>query len=294
MKSIILLGFILTSIVAFSQQEKAQREVKTGGIKMITIDGKYQVWTKKVGNGAIKVLLLHGGPGAPHDYFECFEDFLPQAGIEFYYYDQLGCGNSDIPTDTSLWKISRYIEEVEQVRQGLGLENFYLLGHSWGSMLTMEYLQKYQSHVKAAILCNMTASMESSDTYASKLKQKFFTPLEISLLDSLENLRQFDSPEYQRLLRDKYYNNTTCLLNPWPEPWLRALKKANTNIYFQVYGPYAFYTTGSFKDWNMWDRLKNIKVPTLVIGGMNDSNDPEDMVCYSAVILSLKLPMGPK
>ncbi|MEJ7674966.1 MAG: alpha/beta fold hydrolase [Chitinophagaceae bacterium] len=95
----------------------------------------------------------------PHDYFECFEDFLPKEGIEFYYYDQLGVGNSDIPTDTSLWNIPRYVEEVEQVRKGLGLENFYLLGHSWGSMLAMEYLQKYQSHVKGAVLSNMTAGV---------------------------------------------------------------------------------------------------------------------------------------
>src|SRR5277367_2227904 len=127
-------------------------EVKTGGNKMILIDGKYHVWTKKMGDGKIKVLLLHGGPGFSHDYFECFEDFLPKEGIEFYYYDQLGCGNSDIPADTSLWNLPRYVEEVEQVRKGLGLENFYLLGHSWGGMLAMEYLTKYQSHVKAAVI----------------------------------------------------------------------------------------------------------------------------------------------
>ena len=132
--------------------------VKTGGCKMIQVDGKYNVWTKKIGDGKIKVLLLHGGPGFTHDYFECFEDFLPKEGIEFYYYDQLGCGNSDIPTDTSLWNIPRFVEEVEQVRKGLGLDNFYLYGQSWGGMLAMEYLDKYQSHVKAAVLSNMTAS----------------------------------------------------------------------------------------------------------------------------------------
>jgi proline iminopeptidase len=87
-------------------------EVKTGGAKMIRIDGKYNVWTKKVGNGKIKVLLLHGGPAFTHNYFECFEDFLPKEGIEFYYYDQLGCGNSDIPADTTLWNLPRFVEEV--------------------------------------------------------------------------------------------------------------------------------------------------------------------------------------
>lgn len=175
-------------------------EVKSGGVKMITVDGKYQVWTKKIGSGDIKVLLLHGGPGATHDYFESFEDFLPQAGIEFYYYDQLGSGNSDIPTDTSLWTISRYVEEVEQVRQGLGLEDFYLLGHSWGGMLAMEYLQKYQDHVKGAVLSNMTAGIKSYVAYAAKLKQELFTPQEIKKYDSLDKLQLYDSPEYQGLL----------------------------------------------------------------------------------------------
>ena len=252
-------------------------EVQSGGVKMITVNDKYQVWTKKIGNGDIKVLLLHGGPGFPHDYFECFEDFLPQAGIEFYYYDQLGVGNSDIPADTSLWTISRYVEEVEQVRQGLGLENFYLLGHSWGSMLAMEYLQKYQGHVKAAVLSNMTAGIKSYVEYSVKLKEELFTPAEIKKYDSLDKLQQYGSPEYQELLMGKLYSNVVCRLNPWPEPLMRAFKKANSSIYIQMQGVDEFHVTGNFKNWEMWDRLPNIKVPTLVIGGEKDEMNPEDM-----------------
>lgn len=251
-------------------------EVQSGGVKMITVDGKYQVWTKKIGSGNIKVLLLHGGPGFTHDYFECFEDFLPQAGIEFYYYDQLGVGNSDIPADTSLWTISRYVEEVEQVRKGLGLENFYLLGHSWGSMLAMEYLQKYQGHVKAAVLSNMTAGIDSYVTYTAKLKTELFTPQEIKKYDSLDKLQLYGSPEYQELLMG-LYAHVACRLNPWPEPLIRAFKKANTTIYIQMQGVDEFHVTGNFKNWEMWDRLPNIKVPTLVIGGEKDEMNPEDM-----------------
>ncbi|MDH5788522.1 MAG: alpha/beta fold hydrolase, partial [Candidatus Bathyarchaeota archaeon] len=110
-------------------------EVKTGGVKIIHVDGKYNVWTKKIGNSNTKMLTLHGGPGATHEYFECFEDFLPQAGIEFYYYDQLGSAYSDQPKDKTLWTIDRFREEVEQVRVTLGLNNFYLYGQSWGGML---------------------------------------------------------------------------------------------------------------------------------------------------------------
>jgi len=256
------------------------RTVKTGGVKMITIDGKYKVWTKKIGEGKIKVLLLHGGPGFTHDYFECFEDFLPAAGIEFYYYDQLGVGNSDIPTDTALWNIPRYVEEVEQVRKGLGLDQFYLLGHSWGSMLAMEYLQQYQGHVKAAVLSNMTAGIKSYQTYAAKLKEQFLTKQETKTFDSLDRLKLYDSPQYQELLMSKLYTKVICSipLEDWPEPLMRAFKKANHAIYIQMQGVDEFHVTGNFRGWEMWDSLPNIKVPTLVLGGIHDEMNPDDMI----------------
>ena len=109
--------------------------IRMAGIKWVpVVGGKYKVWTKRLGEGTIKVLLLHGGPGFSHDYFECFESFLPEAGVEMYYYDQLGCGNSDRSDDTSLWTLERYLEEVEEVRNGLGLTDFVLFGHSWGGI----------------------------------------------------------------------------------------------------------------------------------------------------------------
>lgn len=253
--------------------------VKTGGAKMIQVDGKYHVWTKKVGDGKIKVLLLHGGPGFSHDYFECFEDFLPKEGMEIYYYDQLGCGNSDTPTDTSLWTITRYVEEVEQVRKGLGLDTFYLLGHSWGSMLAMEYVHKYQQHVKATVLSNMTAGIKSYLPYAEELKKKYLTRADIVTYDSLDKLKAYQSPEYQNLLMSKLYTQTICRLpmESWPDPLMRAFKKANQSIYIQMQGVDEFHVTGNFKDWEMWDRLPDIKVPTLVIGGMYDEMNPADM-----------------
>ncbi len=117
---------------------------RVAGIRMVSVvNGKYKVWTKKIGSGKTKVLLLHGGPGFNHEYFECFEDFLPPSGFEMYYYDQLGCCNSDLADgssdDMSLWTLPRYLEEVEEVRKGLGLEDFVIIGHSWGGILAIEY-----------------------------------------------------------------------------------------------------------------------------------------------------------
>ena len=111
-------------------------------------------------NPAIKVLLLHGGPGATHEQWESVEQYLAPAGIEFYYYDQLGSYFSDQPDEPALWTTERFVEEVEQVRQALGLgpDNFYLVGQSWGGMLAIEYALKYQENLKGLVISNMMAS----------------------------------------------------------------------------------------------------------------------------------------
>lgn len=253
--------------------------IKTGGNKLISIDGKYKVWTKKVGDGKIKVLLLHGGPGFSHDYMECFEDFLPKEGMEIYYYDQLGCGNSDVPDDTSLWNIPRYVEEVEQVRKGLGLDQFYIVGHSWGALLAMEYLYKYQLHVKGAVFSNMTAGINDFVTYAETLKKQFFTAKDRAVYDSLDQIGAYSSPQYSELLMNKLYTQIVCRipLEQWPEPLLRAFKKVNQHIYIQMQGVDEFHVTGSLKNWEFWDKLPQLKVPVLVLGGMKDEMNPDGM-----------------
>src|SRR5882672_598052 len=134
------------------------RGIRVAGIRMLPVaGGKYKVWTKKIGSGPINVLLLHGGPGFTHEYLEAFESFLPQAGIEMYYYDQLGCNNSDQPDDPALWTLARYTTEVEEVRRGLGLEQFVLYGHSWGGILAIDYALKYQRHLRGLVISDMCA-----------------------------------------------------------------------------------------------------------------------------------------
>src|SRR5215212_2110932 len=179
---IFIAGFLsLFAAVAYAA------EVKTGGAKMIPLDGgKYSVWTKRVGPAPAKLLTLHGGPGFTHDYLEPFEDFLPPNGISFYYYDQLGVGNSDNPDDPSLWTIDRYREEVEQVRKGLDLDQFILYGSSWGGMLAIDYALAHQDHLKALIISDMTASIESYETYAQKLLEEL-TPEERAILKKYED-----------------------------------------------------------------------------------------------------------
>ena len=112
--------------------QTGRTDASSGGARMIPVTtpaGNFRVWTKRVGNNPrIKVLILHGGPGMTHEAYEAFDSYFPGAGIEYYYYDQLGSAYSDQPHDKTLWDLDRFVDEVEQVRVALGLDrdNFYL------------------------------------------------------------------------------------------------------------------------------------------------------------------------
>jgi len=266
--------------------------VQTGGIKMISIHtpkGDFRVWTKRVGNNPrIKLLLLHGGPGATHEYFECFDSFLPAEGIEYFYYDQLGSAYSDQPNDNDLWTTERFVEEVEQVRQALGLDstNFYLLGHSWGGILAMEYALKYQQHLKGLIISNMMASCPEYTAYAENVLAKQMDPAVVKEIKSLEARKQYDSPRYMELLGPNFYEKHILRMPEadWPDPVNRAFAHMNKNIYVLMQGPSEFGLSGRLEKWDRKADLKNIRVPTLVIGAQYDTMDPAHMKWMSTQV----------
>jgi proline iminopeptidase len=250
--------------------------VKTGGVQMVPVDGRFQVWTKTMGAGRITMLALHGGPGCTHEYFECFEDFLPQQGIKFIYYDQLGSAYSDQPDDPGLWTVERFREEVEQVRAALGLEDFYLYGHSWGGMLAIEYALKYQIHLKGLIISNMTASVPSYVTYINELRGRL-PPESIRTLERYEAIGEYTAPEYEKVMFGEIYAKHLCRIDPWPEPLARMFRHMNQKVYNTMQGPNEFVVTGTFKDWDRWSDLKNIKLPTLLSVGRFDTMSVADI-----------------
>lgn len=251
--------------------------IRTGGVKMVAVvGGKYKVWTKKIGSGPIKVLLLHGGPGFTHEYLEAMESFLPQAGIEMYYYDQLGCGNSDQPDDPALWTLPRYLEEVEEVRVGLGLDNFVLYGHSWGGILALEYALHHQRHLRGLVISNMTASIDSLLGHLDVIKKELPAATQLKL-QALEAKQAYDSPEYEQIMMEDLYPKVICRTTPWPDAVNRVFRHANLKIYNQMQGKSEFLVTGNLKGWDRWDRLHEIKVRTLTMGARYDEMDPKDM-----------------
>jgi proline iminopeptidase len=257
----------------------------TGGIQLITIQtpkGPFKVWTKKVGHSPrIKVLLLHGGPGATHEYFEAMESFLPGAGIEFYYYDQLGSAFSDQPDDTSLVDLPRFVDEVEQVRQALKLDrsNFYLLGHSWGGILAIEYALKYPQQLKGLVVSNMVASIPEYNRYAHEVLMPAMDPVVLKQILALEQAGKYEDPQYEALLMDHFYVDHILRRPPdqWPDPVTRSFAKLNKKVYIPMQGPSEMGASGKLEQWDRLADLHKIRVPTLAIGARYDTMEPAQM-----------------
>lgn len=272
--------------------KKSDASLQTGGIQFIPIEtpkGTFKVWTKRFGNNPkVKVLLLNGGPGATHEYFECFESFLPAEGIEFIYYDQLGCGNSDDPKDVSMWDLPRYVEEVEQVRKALNLDkdNFYLLGHSWGGILAMEYALKYQNNMKGLIISNMMADAVAYGKYADEVLAKQMDREVLREIRAIEARSDFSNPRYMELLMPNFYEKHILRLpaKDWPEPVTRSFAKMNQSLYVTMQGPSEFGISGKLEKWNRMQDLKNITIPTLIIGARYDTMDPKHMEEMSKLV----------
>jgi proline iminopeptidase len=258
--------------------------VRQAGIRMVpVVGGKYRVWTKRIGRGGTKVLALHGGPGATHEYLESLEDFLPGAGYELYYHDQLGCGNSDHPDDDALWTVERYRQEVEEVRVGLGLENFVLYGHSWGGMLAQEYAITHPEHLKAVVISDMTASIKSYVAHMNELREALPADV-IAVMDRYEAKGEYKAPEYLEALFQQAYRRHMCRLDPWPEPLERGFGHLNEKIYNLMQGPSEFTVTGNFKDWDRWADLHKISAPTLLIVGRHDTMSADDIAKMGGLI----------
>ena len=265
----------------------ASREpgVQTGGVRMVPIQtprGTFKVWTKRFGNNPrIRLLLLHGGPGATHEYFEGFESFLPAEGIEFIYYDQLGSAYSDQPKDDSLWTIERFVDEVEQVRKALSLtrDDFYLLGSSWGGILAVEYALAHPQELKALVISNMMMSIPDYNRYANEVLAKQMDPAVVKEIREIEARKEYESPRYMELLMPHFYAQHVLRRPPedWPDGVLRALGKLNKDIYVTMQGPSEFAASGRLEKWDRKADLPRITVPTLVIGAQHDTMDPDHM-----------------
>jgi len=262
-------------------------DVLSGGIRLVPVGtpaGKYQVWTKRIGNNpALKLLLLHGGPGCTHEYFAAFDSYLPAAGVEYYYYDQLGSGLSDKPDNADLWDVDRFVDEVDQVRRelGLGADNLVLLGHSWGGILAIEYALAHQEHLRGLVISNMMADVPAYNVYAEQVLMPEIDPAALAQIKDLEARGEIEDPSYMELLNEHHYVHHILRMpyEEWPEPVRRSISHINPAIYVSMQGPseLGISPTAKLAHWDRVADLARIQVPTLVIGARYDTMDPAHM-----------------
>jgi proline iminopeptidase len=272
-------------------------DVLSGGSRMIPIStpaGPHRVWVKRIGNNpGLRVLLLHGGPGSTHEYLEACDSYLPAAGVEYYYYDQLGSGFSDQPADSSLWELDRFVDEVEQVRQALALDagNFVLYGQSWGGILAMEYALRYQQHLRGLVISNMMSSVPAYNTYAEQVLMPEMDQPALAEIKALEAAGDIENPRYLELLVEQHYVHHVLRMPPgdWPDSVQRGFAHINQQIYVSMQGPseLGISATAKLAHWDRSADLAAIKVPTLVIGARYDTMDPAHMEAMAG-----RLPAG--
>jgi proline-specific peptidase len=230
------------------------------------------VWYQVVGGGsAVPLLTLHGGPGAAHDYLEPLAVLADDRPVVFY--DQLGCGRSDQPDDTSLWQIDRFVEEVGAVRAALGLDRVHLLGQSWGGWLAIEYLLSQPAGVVSAVLASTSASAPQFIEEVGGLKAAL--PIDMQrVLDEHEAIGDLDHPDYEAVVME-FYRRHVCRLAEWPDCLLRTFAYAAAGpVYPTMNGPNEFTMVGNLRDWERRDRLGEIQVPTLITVGRFDEITP--------------------
>ena len=278
-RSLILAASLLLLCLSGCRAKKGL--IETEGYIAVT-GGK--VWYKIVGSGsATPLLLLHGGPGASSRYLNSLAQLADERPVIFY--DQLGGGKSDRPNDPNLWRTERFVEELAQVRQALGLDNLHILGHSWGAMLAVDYMLTEPSGIESLILASPCLSTtkwrEDTHTYLEALPKETQV-----ILSQHETAGTTDSEEYHAATM-VFYKRHVCRLDPWPAAELDG--PPNMDVYGTMWGPSEFYATGILKDYDRTKQLGQIAVPVLFTAGQYDEATPETTSWYQSLVPGSKI-----
>ncbi len=240
---------------------------------MIAVPGGH-VWAKRAGGGAGRpVLVVHGGPGLPHDYLRSLERLADEREVIFW--DQLGCGKSGRPSNTDLWTMERSVAEMDSVVRTLGLSRFHVFGNSWGGMLAQQYVLDVSSGAVSLTISNSISSMPQFSGMMARLKAEL-DPQTQSAIARHEAAGTTSAAEYQAAIRT--WNETyLCRVRPWPTELFDAFAGMGTEIFETMFGSSDFHVVGTIRDWDVLDRLTEIALPTLVLAGRYDECAPDHM-----------------
>jgi proline-specific peptidase len=237
----------------------------------------WQTWFKVVEGVAparpTPLLVLHGGPGIPHEYLDPVSE-MARAGRTVVFYDQVGCGESTRPHDPSLWSVDLFVEELDNLRVGLGLDRVHILGQSWGGMLAQEYALRRPVGLMSLVLADTSPSMAQWVSEAGRLRAELPAEDQRTLAEH-ESAGTIDSPEYGQAMM-VFYSRHICRVDPWPDYVSHAFARMEEDpeVYHTMWGPNEFTCTGNLKTWDVRERLGEISVPTLVVCGRYDEATP--------------------
>lgn len=256
-------------------QAKERLRMQTG-TKIITLDNGYHLWTNTQGEGDIHLLALHGGPGGNHEYWEDAAEQLKKQGlnVQVTMYDQLGSLYSDQPdySDPEIAKkyltYEYFLDEVDEVREKLGLDNFYLIGQSWGGLLVQEYAVKYGQHLKGAIISSMVDEIDDYVKHVNALREKTLSKEAVDFMKDCEAKNDYSNPKYQEYVQ---VMNENYIDRKQPSKLYHLKDLGGDAVYNAFQGDNEFVITGKLKDWHFRNQLKNIKVPTLITFGEHES-----------------------
>jgi proline iminopeptidase len=214
------------------------------------------------------LLLLHGGPGAGHNYLLSLKELADERPVIFY--DQLGCGRSDAPENDSLYTVARSVEELDAVRRVLGLDRVILFGSSWGAMLAIEYfVTRGAPGVERLILSGGLASIPQTVAGMRRLIDALPDGAGARMKE-LEAAGQQQTSEYQSLVK-LFYERHLCRAVPWSPDVLATVENIGKSPAYRVMnGPNEFTIVGVIKDWDRRADLAAIRVPTLMTTGQYD------------------------
>ena len=246
-----------------------------------------RVWYRIVGGrtGATPLLLLHGGPGAASYYLEPLAAVADERPVIFY--DQLGSGRSERPSDPTLWRLDRFVEELGQIREALDLAEVHLLGHSWGTMLATDYMLTRPKGVASLILASPSLSVPRWIEDANRQRAQL-PPETQDVLRIHEAAGTTDSAEYEEATM-VYYKRHFSRLDPWPPALLRTFEDLSAPVYNSMWGPSEFHATGPLKDYDRTSRLDELELPVLLTAGRYDEATPETTEWYQSLILGSEL-----
>ena len=233
----------------------------------------YRFYWKMVGEPGPKgtVVLLHGGPGATHDYLLAFSD-LARHGYRLVYYDQLGCGRSDLARDVQEYSVDRDVEDLEELRRNLALDKIHLIGSSYGGLLAIAYALAHPDPLKTLVSVSGLADVPLASREMQRLKHELPPPLP-AILELHESRGEFQHPEYLSAVME-FYRRHLCRLPEWPKEVSYTLDHMSLPKYGTMNGPNEFTITGTIRDYDATPRLPEIEVPTLVTTGRYDEVTP--------------------